>query len=375
MCRIESCYDYQFPLMNKNIRIKDIAQLAGVSVGTVDRVIHKRGQVSRDAHDKVMEILDKTGYKPNLIARTLGSNKIYSIAALIPEPSQDEYWGLSGQGVQNAMEAWEQYGVQVDTYYFDLYGTRSFEELARQVLSRAPDGILAAPIFHGEALKFFAECQLREIPYVVFNNNLPEANPISFIGQDLYQSGRVAAELLHMSQQWPGVFAILHIYDDIDKSTHLAEKEKGFREYFASRSSGGFSVISRDFNYTHQPTLHKELNEVISRTDLKGILVTTSKGATIVSSLLEQHGKKAVRLVAYDLLKQNLHYLKKGIIDFLINQNIQQQAFTGVNQLANRLLFNKAIQPTYLFPLEIITRQNLDSYLQLPAMRSVTTDL
>lgn len=349
--------------MNKSIRIKDIAQLAGVSVGTVDRVIHKRGQVSQDAYDKVMEILDKTGYKPNLIARTLGSNKTYFIAALIPEPSQDEYWGLSGQGVQNAIEEWAQYGVRVEPYYFDLYGIKSFQELAEQALSRQPDGILAAPIFHEEALKFFGECQLREIPYVVFNNNVPEATPISFIGQDLYQSGRVAAELLHMNRQGPGVFAILHVYDDIHRSTHLSEKEKGFKEYFDSYNHGSFSVISLDLSYTHELTLKNELSEVLARPDLKGILVTTSKGASVVSSLLEKQGKKDVRLVAYDLLKQNLHYLKKGVIDFLINQNIKQQAFTGVGQLANRLLFNKKVEPTCLFPLEIITRQNLDSYL------------
>lgn len=349
--------------MNKSIRIKDIAQLAGVSVGTVDRVIHKRGQVSQDAYDKVMEILDKTGYKPNLIARTLGSNKTYFIAALIPEPSQDEYWGLSGQGVQNAIEEWAQYGVRVEPYYFDLYGIKSFQELAERALSRQPDGILAAPIFHEEALKFFGECQLREIPYVVFNNNVPEATPISFIGQDLYQSGRVAAELLHMNRQGPGVFAILHVYDDIHRSTHLSEKEKGFKEYFDSYNHGSFSVISLDLSYTHELTLKNELSEVLARPDLKGILVTTSKGASVVSSLLEKQGKKDVRLVAYDLLKQNLHYLKKGVIDFLINQNIKQQAFTGVGQLANRLLFNKKVEPTCLFPLEIITRQNLDSYL------------
>jgi LacI family transcriptional regulator len=349
--------------MNKNIRIKDIAQLAGVSVGTVDRVIHKRGQVSKDAYEKVIEILDKTGYKPNLIARTLGTNKTYSIAALIPEPSQDEYWGLSGQGVQKAMEEWAQYGVRVDPHYFDLYDTNSFSEITKKVLSLGPDGILAAPIFHQEALGFFDECQLLGIPYVVFNNNVPEASPISFIGQDLYQSGRVAAELLHMNRHGPGAFAILHIYDDIHRSTHLSEKEKGFKEYFDNYNHGSFSVVSMDLNHTHEPTLKKELNDVISRPDLMGILVTTSKGASVVSTLLEIQGKNDVRLVAYDLLKQNLHFLKKGIIDFLINQKINEQAFTGVGQLANRLLFNKKVQPTCLFPLEIITRQNLDSYL------------
>ncbi|NJM25778.1 MAG: LacI family transcriptional regulator [Bacteroidia bacterium] len=76
----------------KNIRIKDIARLAGVSVGTVDRVLHNRGRVSEDALNKVMKILEEIDYKPNLIARTLGSNKIYKIAVLMPDPSRDPYW-------------------------------------------------------------------------------------------------------------------------------------------------------------------------------------------------------------------------------------------------------------------------------------------
>src|SRR5690606_22447150 len=99
--------------------------------------------------------------------------------------------------------------------------------------------------------------------------------------------GRVAAELLHMNRQGPGVFAILHIYDDVDRSTHLSEKEKGFKEYFNSYNHGSFSVISRDLNHTHESTLNNELSEVISRPDLKGILVTTSRGASVVSALLE----------------------------------------------------------------------------------------
>ena len=38
--------------MNKKYTIKDIAQMAGVSKGTVDRVLHKRGKVSEDALKK-----------------------------------------------------------------------------------------------------------------------------------------------------------------------------------------------------------------------------------------------------------------------------------------------------------------------------------
>src|SRR5690606_21270338 len=41
-----------------NIRIKDIARMAGVSKGTVDRVLHKRGRVSQASYEKVMKVLE-----------------------------------------------------------------------------------------------------------------------------------------------------------------------------------------------------------------------------------------------------------------------------------------------------------------------------
>ena len=98
---------------------------------------------------------------------------------------------------------------------------------------------------------------------------------------------------------------------------------------------------------------------------MKGILVTTSKGASTVSALLDKEGKKDIRLVAYDLLQRNIDSLKSGIIDFIINQDAKRQASLGISKLVNYLLFKKELPPAYLFPLEIISRQNLNSYIQI----------
>lgn len=347
--------------MNKKIRIKDIAKMANVSVGTVDRVIHKRGEVSAESYNKIMAILEKTGYKPNLIARTLGSNKTFRVAAVVPDPEQDEYWKMSYEGIIKAEEEWAEFGVQVQLLHFDLYDKNSFKGAMNEALNAKPDGIITAPIFHQESIEFFNLFRAYEIPFVVFNNNIPETKSLSFVGQDLYQSGAVGAELLHINQEDPGTYAILHIYDDIHNSVHLSEKEKGFKDYFASMKQ--CKVISVDLNLTHEATLEKELNDLLSNPELKGLLVTTSKGASIVSNMLEKHGKNGIRLVAYDLLQENLRYLNKGVIDFLINQNSRRQAFIGISQLANFLVFKKDASAEYLFPLEIITRQNLKSYL------------
>lgn len=65
-----------------NIRIVDIAKMAGVSVGTVDRVIHNRGRVSEENRKKVQAILEMVNYQPNLMARSLASKKQYHFIAI-----------------------------------------------------------------------------------------------------------------------------------------------------------------------------------------------------------------------------------------------------------------------------------------------------
>ena len=77
-----------------NIRIVDIAKMAGVSVGTVDRVIHNRGRVSEENRKKVQAILEMVHYQPNLMARSLAaSKKQYHLLAITPSFVQGEYWG------------------------------------------------------------------------------------------------------------------------------------------------------------------------------------------------------------------------------------------------------------------------------------------
>jgi LacI family transcriptional regulator len=348
--------------LGKNIRIKDIAKLAGVSVGTVDRVIHNRGRVSQEALKKVTSVMEQIDYKPNLIARTLGSNKNYRIATVIPNPEHDPYWSQSNRGILQAQSEWAQYGVNIDVHVFELTSKDSFIATAQAAIATKPDGLVIAPIFYHEALPVFETLKNEQIPYVLFNTNIPEATPLSFIGQNLFESGKVAAQLLHFGQETPGTFAVLHIDEDIQDSIHLLEKEKGFREYFSSNGKAKFEIKALNINPTDS-SFEKQLNDLINNPDIRGIFVSTSKGSATVASYLDKHAKRHIRLIGYDILDENLKYLKTGTIDFLIHQNPKRQAFLGVSHLVNHLMFKKSMPQQELFPLEVITEQNLSSYL------------
>lgn len=78
--------------MTEKIRIKDIAERAGVSVGTVDRVIHKRPNVSVDALQKVEKALKEMNYQPNVYASALAYNKSYTFYILLPKHASEAYW-------------------------------------------------------------------------------------------------------------------------------------------------------------------------------------------------------------------------------------------------------------------------------------------
>lgn len=344
------------------IRIKDIARMAGVSEGTVDRVLHRRGKVSNDATDRVNEVLKKINYTPNLIARTLGNSKLYKIGVLIPEPKSDPYWEQSEVGLKTGLKQLSNFSIELDIQivYYDLHNHHDFQKGALEIYQSKPDGVLVAPLFYFTSIPFFKSLKEANIPFVLFNTPIVEANALSFIGQDLEQSGILAAELISIGQQQNSKFILLHIDEDVLNSVHLKNKEKGFLNYLNTHNNS-FSATSVVMGSPASPEFAKRLDDLSKLTDIAGIAVSTSKAYLIAAAFKSQNPK--IRIVGYDLIPSNIELLKSNKIDFLINQNPARQAKLGIQTMANYLLFKRDAPARHLFPLDVITAQNVDSYL------------
>ncbi|OYD07176.1 LacI family DNA-binding transcriptional regulator [Paludifilum halophilum] len=65
--------------------IKEVSQLAGVSVATVSRVLNRSGYVHRDTEQKVLKAIETLNYKPNLVARSLSNKKTRTIGLMVPD--------------------------------------------------------------------------------------------------------------------------------------------------------------------------------------------------------------------------------------------------------------------------------------------------
>lgn len=352
-------------MLNDNIvRIKDIAAKAGVSAGTVDRVIHKRGGVSERIYKKVMKIIEEMNYEPNLLARALVSSRIYNIAVLVPDFEIDSYWFEPQEGIAKAASDLKQYGIRVKKHIFDPSSIDSFKANASAVTKDKPDGILVSPIFYNESLPFFEKWKKMEIPFVLFNTQIAEFDPLSYIGQDSYQSGLLAGRLIYSSQQVPCTLLIAHIDEEIGNSIHLQKKEKGFRNYFSQNNlSEQFKIISIQMNRLSTAKFADAMDNIIeSNPDLAGIFVTTCK-AYEVAKYLEQKHINNLKVIGYDLLPSNLYFLDKGRISFLINQNARAQGYWGIYQLTEYLVFKKTVPPIKYLPLDIVARENMNYFL------------
>ncbi len=345
--------------MMKKYTIKDIAQLAGVSKGTIDRVIHNRGNVAKDVEDKVKQLLSDINYQPNLIARNLKNNKVFKIGALLPDPEKDPYWDVCMDGINTALSEFNAFDVRINTFLFDPTSTADFLKNNEAMLQTSPDVILMVPLFYKEAKRVLEHYQSLNIQVCTFNNQITTSSA-TFIGQDLYQSGRVAAKLLH-SINAGGDMAIIHIDEQYKNAVHMQEKEKGFKSYFEDVGNYEGQILKCKLKHGEA---EDKLSVFLSKhPHLKGIFVTNSK-AFHVARVLQTETKSQIKLVGYDLLFENINHLKNGVIDFLIHQNPRQQAYLGMKFLIEHLVFEKQIPEQFLLPIDIINSENVAPFLR-----------
>ena len=164
------------------IRIKDIAQMAGVSVGTVDRVLHSRSGVSESSRIKVEEILKKLNYQPNMYASALASNKKYRFAYLLPSHNEGDYWKDVERGMQQAITRFSDFNVSLSDYDYDQYESGAFIESGMRILDAQPDGVILSPTVEEETEQFVNLLREAGIPYVFIDSNIARLEPLAFYG-------------------------------------------------------------------------------------------------------------------------------------------------------------------------------------------------
>lgn len=178
----------------KKLSMKDIANLSGVSLKTVSRVLNDSNQVTEETKNKVMEVVREHGYQRNIIAKSLKEKKTNTIMIFVDNHKGD-YWGIWHTRMLNEiMRTAKEVGYKViispssaETHLEDE--TDGFSLLA----SGLSDGAI---IFDNVARDIRIDfLNKHKIPYVVVGKNVN--NEVSkYVDLDNFKAGYIGGKHL-----------------------------------------------------------------------------------------------------------------------------------------------------------------------------------
>jgi LacI family transcriptional regulator len=338
------------------VSIKEIAKKAHVSIGTVDRVIHNRGRVSANTKEKIERIIKELNYVPNVFARNLKLDKKFVFGVIVPVPSQDSnYWETPVQGIMKAQVELKSHKVNVKFFYYDKYCPESFRKVYHRAMHSGVDGFLIAPVIlkiADELIKKYPPVK----PYVFFDSKIPNIDYLAYIGQDSYQSGVVSAKLVSLLLTEQGTVAAIRA---LPEDYHIEERIRGFQNYFKKNKK--INVITCDLNYQGNKKITFALAQKIlnNNKDLKAIFISNALTHQIAEFMSINRLKMKIHLIGYDLIKENKDYLKKGFIDFLINQMPETQGYQGIYSLFRNIVLGEEVEKEIMMPIDIVTKENI----------------
>jgi DNA-binding LacI/PurR family transcriptional regulator len=281
----------------KHATITDIARAAGVSKATVSRVMSRPHLVKEKTREKVLAVIDKYSYSPNILAQGLAGMPTKIIGVMIDTLANPFYIELT-DGIDHVISS-ENYSVQLMSCHWiperELRGIRSM------VMNRV-DGILMAPSsVHSQAVELLIQSG---IPYILINCKAGDPAIPSICG-DNYRGGQMAAEYINSLKREQTIV--------IDVSGH---------ETVLARIDGFDSVI----------------NAANTRIKKSSIIRTYEDGYNYVATLLDEEKitrKKTTLFVSND-------YVGMGMIARLIEMNIpipQQVSVLGYDDIRMAALY------------------------------------
>ena len=349
---------------DQNYTIKDIAQMAGVSAGTVDRVLHNRGDVSQKSKEKVQKVLDEINYQPNVFAIGLAAKKKYTITCMIPYYMEHDYWHSVATGIERARQELRPFNVSVDYLHYKHGDRKSYQDACQKIEKSNTDALLLAPNFREDTLSMLAYLKDKNIPFAFIDFDIEEAKALKYIGQDSYKSGYIAAKILMRNYQ-QGQELILFLNNNKDNPAEIQMKRRleGFMKYISEEHKD--IAIHEVILNNNNPEKNNEILSDFFRKHPKATLGAVFNSRVYqVGHYLREKGQNMTGLIGYDLLRNNTELLKSGEVTYLIGQRPGLQGYCGVKTLCDNIVFKKSVEPLKYMPIDILIKENIDFYFE-----------
>ena len=314
--------------MSKRPTIQAVADLAGVSRGTVDRVLNNRSYVNAEVRKRVLEAIAELGYvspRESLRRHMDSEIKPLKLGVLLPAmESQPQFCVEVEQGIAQAREQLEPAHVQILIRRCKTDIPREALDFLDELVQEGVSGLSICALNDISIEKRVLELTEQGIPCITFNSDLPNSNRLCFVGEDSRKTGRVAADLL--SRCIPASGIVLATIGN-RRFDHHARRLDGFCERMEER---GFSrdqiLIAETFN--HYEVTYSLVTEILkTHPDLAGVYMgnLNTCGCAEAIRAAGKHGQ--IRVVCHDINDAIRQLLQENSIDFTIPQDFHQQGY------------------------------------------------
>ena len=175
---------------------QQIAELAGVSRGTVDRALHNRGRVNPEVAARILQIAEDLGYQPNSIGQALvRSRQTFRLGAILQSAETPTMQDVAAGARQAAAEL-RVSGLEIELREVQGRDTPQVLRQIKDLMDWGAGGLAIASNNTPDLVQRINELSQKGVPVVTFNTDAPDSSRLCFVGMDNYRAGQTAAELI-----------------------------------------------------------------------------------------------------------------------------------------------------------------------------------
>lgn len=322
--------------------ITTIARRAGVSPGTVDRVIHGRGRVKPETAARVRAVMEELDFQPNSLGRAFYMARQNNKIGVLVAQREADFQSQVLEGVAVGVDYARQHGIQVLTETADPDDEAGYLAALERLLAEDIRGLALRGLPSRALASRLARLRADRLPVLVYNEDVDSSLRDCFVGQDDRQSGACAAYL--MAQMCRGKGSVL-IVGVTEQNRSSRERIAGFADSYRRLAPGADVRCVIYGGGNHELARGRVAEAIRTIPDLEGIFVSGAGLSGAAHAVEDARLAGRVKIVGYDVTGTNVAYLKRGTVQFLIDQDPREQGSSAVRLLADAIFRDGAVDP------------------------------
>ena len=348
--------------------IKDVAKEAGVSTGTVDRVINNKGNVASKTEKKVIEAIKKLNYKKSPIAKALVNRK-NKIKIGVAFPYLEYYfWKDVFKGIEEVQEELEPFGVEIIVETTKSYNLDEHIKALDNLVEKNVNGIAMISYDDkkcGDAIDKLVD---KGIQVTTFISDSPKSKRLVFNGEDSIRAGSIAGKLMGLYLKGKGNIIIIGIHkilscmkDRIDGFKNLINDE--FKDVRIIEIIENKELVNGE-EEEYRSIIEKIIKEAIENKDrIDGIYVTNSFTGSVGKLLSKYKSYEEIVLIGHEDTDEIRDLIRKNVVKATVCQNQKEEIIRSIEILYEKITENKKEYPNFQYiDLDILIKEKLITY-------------